>query len=243
MIFNLKRPAFGRSSWSFVPASGAAQPEWAAEGLDWMMALPCSGTLTLTMSVFHADICLVAAGKPGTSDGTRVGGNGGGMITATDITLPAGVYTVTVGVSGSDTVLTAPDGRSWTARSGEGAAGGTYGTPKGGDGQLAWNDADTLLRTGWRYGPGGGYGFHRNAYSQDTPGGEGGDIGTAPADENAGAGASGLAHPAGYPGCPGTGQGGGGGSRIYNGSSFDDGDGGLGGSGAVLIRYHKEVSA
>ena len=242
MIFNLRRPAFGRGSWSFVPASGAEQPEWDAEGMDWMMAVPVSGTLTLAMSVFHADICLIAAGQPGTDDGTRIGGNGGGMITATDITLPAGVYNVTVGVSGSDTVLTAPDGRSWTARSGEGAAGGTYGHPNGYPGQLAWNDAHTLLRPGWLYGPGGGYGHNRDSYEVDHPGGAGGDLGTAPADEHAGDGGIYPGHLDGYPGCPGTGQGGGGGARFYDGS-FTNYDGGAGGSGSVLLRAHKEVSA
>lgn len=248
MVFNLKRPAFGRGTWNFVPSSGETQPEWDAEGMDWMMAIPVSGTLTLSAGIPHADLCLVAAGKPGNpGDGDRgsAGGNGGEVISLTDIALPAGTYTVTVGASGQDTVLTAPDGRSWTARSGYGEPGGGQAASSGSagsDGSLAWNDAATRLRSGWLYGASGGVGFvldYRYARYQAYPGGS---VGSASTDENAGHGGI-EEHPNGYAGAAGSGQGGGGGARIWNGSYYDNYDGGAGGFGSVLLRAHKEAAA
>lgn len=235
MIFNLKRPGFNRGAWNFVPASGDTPPEWDTAGADWMMAIPVSGTLTLTVGIIHADLCLVAAGKPGNDDD---GGDGGQLVNITDVTLPAGVYTVTVGVSGSDTVLTAPDGRSWTAQSGAGAA---HGRP-GGDGDLAWDDPDTLLRPGWIYGSGGGRGEIRDNNYTHYDFYPGGSIGTADTATTWGQGGT-FSHMDGYPGFPGTGQAGGGRARYWNGSRYVSGTPGVGGSGSVLIRNHKEVTA
>lgn len=236
MIFNLKRPGFGAGSFTF---DGTEQPAWASEGAAWMMAVPVSGTLTLAVGIPHADLCLVAAGKPG-KDGSlgQEGGAGGELVSIADVALPAGAFTVTVGESGQDTTLLAPDGRSWTARSGYGSAAGRPGA----DGVLAWDDADTLLNAGWLYGAGGGYGSVTDYQYQDTAASPGGSVGEASSDTTNGHGGP-PAHPVGYPGLKNTGQGGGGGRRGWTGSGYSDAAGGAGGSGILLIRSHKEVTA
>lgn len=252
MIFNLRRPVFSRGAWTFTPASGAAEPEWDAQGTDWMMAIPCSGVLTIAIAIPHADLCLVAGGQSGvkgnwqTTDNCK-GGSGGEVLNLSDVYLPAGDYSITLGASDQNTVLTAPDGRSWTARTGQGSPGGGRTGSTGSDGVAgtpAFGDTSTLLRPGWLYGPGGGHGV-LNGYSGDhVDSGAGGDLGTAPADEDAGHGGV-VGDLAGRPGCPGTGQGGGGGGMVYNWgrSGYDEGLGAAGGSGVFLMRNHKEVTA
>ena len=243
MIFNLKRSVFGGASWHF---DGAEQPAWASQGSDWMMAIGVSGTLTLFAPILHGDLCLVAGGKPGHygvsgSSPDGVGGAGGQVLSLTDVSLPAGVYTVTVGVSDSDTTLIGPNGLTWTAVSGQGKAGGR----PGGDGEYAWSDPDTLLNTGWRYGAGGGHGASHNAAEARVASGAGGSVGTASSDQYAGhgggIGTNAETHQQGWPGVDGTGQGGGGGRHWYN-NGYQGVAGGSGGSGIVLIRKHKEVA-
>jgi hypothetical protein len=236
MIFNIKPPAFGAHSYDFTGDAEFGQ----ADG-EFELILLESGTLTLSVGIPRADICLIGGGAPGSTGAHLAGGKGGGVLcgdTETDIALPAGVYTVTVGESGEDTVLTAPDGRSWTAESGAGSDPGRPGVA----GVLAWSDPDTLLRAGWLYGPGGGHGSVLDWQYISTDAGEGGDVGEADDGEPNGHGGT-AAHPNGYPGLAGTGQGGGGGRRGWNGSSYVDGSGGAGGSGAILIRKHKEVTS
>ena len=168
MIFNLKRPAFGEGAYTF---DGSEQPGWASEGADWMMSIPVSGTLTIFAPMIHVDLLLVAGGQPGqtgAADTGGKGGDGGGLRSLTDVSLPAGAYTVTVGGSGEDTVLVGPNGETWTAVSGQGKAGAAKGKT-GTAGDYAWGDSDTLLNPGWRYGAGGGHGAtHTAAASRPT---------------------------------------------------------------------------
>lgn len=232
MIFNIKRSVFGAHSYSFNGTK-----EFASQGLDFELALDSSGTLVLDVGIPLADICLVGGGKSGDNGSANPkGGKGGEVVTVTSVTLPAGSYDVTVGGSNQDTVLLAPDGRSWTARSGYG---GNSGRP-GDDGVAAWGDVNTLLRAGWLYGSGGGNGSVTDNTWATTPAGLGGSVGTASDDTTNGKGGI-DGHANGYSGFPKTGQGGGGGRRGWTGSQYSDGTGGAGGSGAILIRKHKEA--
>ena len=234
MIFNLNRAQFGASSYSW---DGADPVEWAHAGSDWMMALPISGNLTLLVGIPRADICVVAGGSPGADGGSGLaGGAGGQALSFTDVSLPAGIYVATVGESGQDTTLLAPDGRSWEAESGEGSAGGRPGS----DGVLAWGDPDTLLRAGWLYGPGGGSGSILDYQYVETPAALAGSVGAASDDTSYGKGGE---HGVGHAGLDGTGQGGGGGSRVWNGTRYVDYTGGAGGVGCILIRKHVEVAS
>lgn len=245
MIFNLKRPAFGEGAYTF---DGSEQPGWASEGADWMMSIPVSGTLTLFAPILHADLFLVAGGQPGETGSAADGGHGGaggGLLSLTDVSLAAGAWTVTVGVSGSDTVLVGPNGETWTAVSGQGKAGGGRGQA-GTDGDYAWGDSDTLLNPGWRYGAGGGHGATHNSAETRTSSTAGGSVGAASDDpyvgHGGGIGSRAEDHQLGWDGAPRTGQGGGGGRGWYN--QWAQGvAGGAGGSGNVLLRRHKEVTS
>lgn len=204
-----------------------------------------SGVLTWYTDPGDVDICLVAGGMPGSNNpgdyGDSSGGDGGEVVNITNQQLTAGAYTATVGQSGQNTVLETPSG-TWTAHSGQGSP---HGNP-GSDGALAWGDPSTLLRPGVLYGPGGGDGSvldYRYVVYDAYPGGS---VGAA--DDGAPNGHGGTPdHPAGYDGLAGTGQGGGGGRRewtVYKGSYYyAQSPGGKGGSGAILIRNHKEVSS
>lgn len=219
--------------------------DFKTEGGDWELILYESGTLTWLIDPGDVDICLVAGGMAGSQNpgeyGDDTGGNGGEVVNITNQRLSAGAYTATVGGSGEDSSLTGPDG-AWTARSGEGSS---YGRP-GSDGVPAWGDRNTLLRPGVLYGPGGGNGSVLDYQYVSTDASPGGSVGTA--DDGAPNGHGGTPdHKAGYDGLDGTGQGGGGGRRewtVYKGSYYyAQSAGGKGGSGAILIRNHKEVSA
>lgn len=241
MILNLNRGVFGPHSVVCEPAS-ALDLLCPAPGV-FEMLITASCTLTLLRPVGRADLCLVAGGKPGGSAQQNGGlGGAGGEVKddLRDLQLPAGDYAVTVGGSGEDTVIVAPDGRTWTAVSGSGSDGGVGGHRAGYAGKLAWDDADTLHNAGYLYGPGGGMGSYLNNASIMGSEGAGGDVGTA-ADSPNNHGRGGVAgHANGYPGLDGLGQGGGGARYTYNGGS---GSAGSGGTGAVLLRSHKEVSA
>lgn len=245
MIFNIDHARFGSGSYTW---DGVEPVEWGAVASDWMMVIPVSGTLTIKASIPRADLCIVAAGMPGnigSGDHGSSGGNGGEMISLTGISLPAGTYTVTVGESGQNTILEAPDGRRWVARSGYGEPGGGQegsSGPDGAVGSLAWNDAETILRPGWLYGSSGGRGFVLDYQYNRYEARPGGSVGAASEDDTVGHGGT-MSHPKGYAGCKNTGQGGGGGARIWNESSYDGYNGGDGGSGVVLIRRHTEEIA
>lgn len=237
MLFNLNRGGFGERSFQWVGTT-----EFERDGTDFMFALGAgSGTLRLLRTIVDADICLIGGGRSAghnrrsSSGGGEVGGDGGEVVNVYNVSLPAGNYSLTVGASDQDTVLEAPDGRTWTARTGYGAYGGTGGYyANAEDGSLAFDDENTLLRPGWIYGSGGGRGLAQSGYDI-TAATSGGDIGTADAADTWGHGGV-EGHLDGYPGFPGSGQGGGGLGRIDG----DYGSIGLGGAGSVLIRKHKE---
>lgn len=238
MLFNLNKGAFTARSFQY-----SGESDFDRVGTDFMIVLEDSNangsTLRLFKTIANADICLVAGGFTGGKNSGEVdgdhGGDGGEVVNITGVSMPAGDYTVIVGETDADTQLIAPDGRVWTAESGAGAAGGRSG--KGADGSLAWGDANTLLRAGWLYGAGGGRCYTWYNY-QSTSAYPGGSIGTADAGTNWGHGGT-EDHWNGYPGFPGTGQGGGARARIVGTGS---GVQGPGGRGAVLIRKHKEVT-
>ena len=243
MLFNFSRGDFTEHSIGYT-----GEFEFSKVGRDWMAVFKSSGTLTLRRSITSADLCLVAAGMPGkagvvNSSPNGVGGDGGGKVEATEVTLPAGTYTVTVGVSGQDTVVEAPDGRSWTAVSGDGKTGGR-GNDR--DGVLAWGDENTLLNAGWLYCAGGGSGATHVPGDARQASAPGGSVGAASEDtmvgHGGGIGTNAEEHQQGWDGCAGTGQGGGGG-RYWNNQGWQGRDGGAGGSGAFLLRSHKEVAS
>lgn len=240
MLFNLNRGVFTEKSYQYPGES-----EFRRSGAEYMFALKTSSAsgsvFRLLKSIPQADICLVAAGKPGDSGSTIKGGAGGEIITVTDVLLPAGDYTVIVGENGQNTSIVAPDGRIWTARSGYGSAGGDGATKDGSPGALAWNDQNTLLYAGWLFGAGGGRGYRlANTYAEYEAG-SAGSVGTASSSTTIGHGGT-TGHFTGYAGLANAGQGGGGGARVFNGSYYDDYDGGAGGSGIILIRKHKEAT-
>lgn len=247
MLFNLSKGAFTTRSFQY-----SGDSSFARSGTDYMIVLENSNangsTFRLLKTIAKADICLVGGGNPGNSGNMEgngsAGGNGGEIINIYSVNLPAGDYTVIVGESGKNTVLTAPDGRTWTARCGNGALGGRQPGSSGSDGEngsAAWNDNNTLLRPGWIYGSGGGVGYVKDYQYIEYAAGRGGTVGTASESELDGHGGT-SSHRAGYAGLSGAGQGGGGGTRVWNGSGYENASGGDGGSGAILIRKHKEVT-
>ncbi len=226
--------------------SFAGKHEFLSDGSgNFELILYESGVLTWYTDPGDVDICLVAGGMPGEEESV-LGGKGGEVVNVTNQHLTAGTYNATVGGSGEDSSLAAPGGASWTANSGEGAETGRPGR----DGSLAWGDANTLLRPGVIYGSGGGYGSVLDYRGIVVDADLGGSVGTADDGKPNGHGGS-EAHPVGYSGMDGTGQGGGGGRRewtvethsSYTRSYYVNHGGGKGGSGAILIRNHKEVSA
>lgn len=245
MLFNLTRGVFTNRSYEY-----SGQTDFRRSGPDYMFALltsAASGSVfRLLKSIANADLCLVAGGQPGYEGDWQTqtggaGGNGGEVVNVTGVFLPAGDYTVTVGGSGKNTVLAAPDGRTWTARSGFGSSGGIGNGVAGDPGNYAWNDASTTLYPGWKYGAGGGHGFVKSNLYLDIEAAAGGSVGTASESTTNGHGGT-VSHPKGYDGLANVGQGGGGGARIYNGSTYDNDFGGAGGSGIILIRKHEEAS-
>lgn len=240
MLFNLNRGVFTNRSYEYP-----GQSEFTRSGSDYMFALLTSNAsgsvFRLFKSIPNADLCLVAGGKEGADGSTYTGGTGGEVVNVTGVFLPAGEYTATIGESENNTVLASPDGRTWTARSGYGSAGGDGANADGDPGAFAWGDSNTTLYPGWKYGAGGGRGYRLNNTYAEYASGNAGSAGAAPTDAKAGAGGE-SGHLSGYPGAANTGMGGGAGARVWNGSYYDNYDGGAGGSGIILIRKHKEVT-
>lgn len=245
MLFNLNRGVFTNRSYEYP-----GQSDFRRSGSDYMFALLTSessgSTFRLLKSIANADLCLVAGGQPGYEGDWQTqtggaGGNGGEIVNVTCVYLPAGDYIVTVGESGENTVLVAPDGRTWTARSGYGSSGGTGNGRPGDPGAFAWGDANTTLYAGWKLGAGGGHGYVYSNQYQKIDAAPGGSVGAASEATTNGHGGT-NAHQIGYAGLTNVGQGGGGGARIFNGSDYYNYDGGAGGSGIILIRKHKEVT-
>ena len=242
MLFNLNKGAFTGQSFQY-----SGESEFGRAGRDYMIALKTGSgaTLRLLKTIAHADLCLVAGGAPGNDgDHGSWGGNGGEVLNITNVSLPVGDYTVTIGGSGQNTVLAAPDGRTWTSRSGYGSPGGDQTGSDGVDGVdgvSPFGDANAPIKAGWLFGPGGGHGFVRDNDYRERASGNGGSVGAASSDTTNGHGAT-EAHRNGYDGLANTGQGGGGASKIWTGSYYSAGNPGAGGSGILFIRRHKEVT-
>lgn len=137
-------------------------------GNRWEVAFTSSGTLILNTPI-TVEMCLVAGGQSGVAATNSKAGNGGngGEVKTITVTLEAGtVYAVVIGESDKDTSI-----GDWIATSGNGAAGGEltntsgqyYSGVDGDNGTYAFNDADTLIYPGVKFGPGAGSGS-KSAY-------------------------------------------------------------------------------
>lgn len=216
---------------------------FAEDGKDWDAALLSSGVLTVRTSVL-VDLALVAGGMPGlagVSGKGGVGGAGGGIALFPGVRLRHGVtYTVTIGGSGQNTVITGSDGTTYTAVSGAGAEGGQPSSTRGvaptagGPGSLIWG-GETLIQelANIKFGPGGGAGGYRSSDWADYVGSSGGADG--------GGNGGGVPSTTAKDGAANRGSGGGGAWR--NDADSSAGTPGLGGSGIVMFRPHKEVAA
>lgn len=217
----------------------------------WELVFLGNCEITFSRLLTNVDVFVCAGGMPGGS-GTGYwgnyndceakggkGGNGGGTVTTTAITLQEGIrYAVRVGGSGQPSSAFGA-----TAETGTGANGGSgaysawkgsivrnYDGDAGGDGTVAFGSGETLYQNGRKYGPAGGGGSARSSLNDnqqakgaggETGGGDGGD------DSN------------GLPGTANTGAGGGGGSscqRLNKTEGAYNKLGGDGGSGIVIIR-------
>lgn len=234
--------------------SGSSQ--FAQEGENWEIALKGSGTFQFKKDPGPVDIFLVGGGDPGlaghmgSSQAMAVGGDGGAggeCVTLRNVTIGRALCSVQIGGSGENTTMTASSiGFSATAVHGHNANGatGAYSTNGGGgadagsagDGSLAFGESGTLIGGSTLFGAGAGGGAASRAsdgaiadwsYGGNTGGGNGGSASyfngryTNP-------GAAGAAN---------TGAGGGGGGALVIAfGNIQHADGGLGGSGIVIIR-------
>lgn len=157
-----------------------------------------SGTLTVTETCF-AQLLLVGGGGGGGND-CAAGGGGGGVVQVAAVRLPAGSYTVTVGVGGLGGGST-----------GNGGNGLNYGS-NGGASSIA-DPSGSILYTALGGGGGGGWNAPPPASSSSAPfasggGGTNGRPGAAAGDptqgSDGGSSAGGSARPAGGGGAGGT---------------------------------------
>ena len=245
MIFNFDDSPGGLSP-GMINFSDPDALLFESSGAAWEAAVLAPGTLTVQQSVL-VDMALVAGGMPGAlgvSGKGGVGGEGGGIAIFSGVWLRRGVtYTVTVGGSGEDTILTGSDGSAYTAASGSGSNGGvpssSRGTPptRGSDGVQIWGGTSLIQElSGARFGPGGGPGGYCSVDYAYYPGANGGDDG---------GGAGGVVSNAGNTqataGAANRGAAGGGAWRDD--ARGTSGTPGLGGSGIIRIRNHEEATA
>lgn len=255
------------SSSGTTPGGGGAESDfhfdtengmlYEKQGSDWEVAFLKSGSLTLDKTLANVDIFIVDAGGDGASGSTGdsgggVGGNGAKMMAITGTTVPAGVYSITIGenaaarsyIGDSSNPNYAVDPEVGFQAGGMAATGGQSGsvaaeTVKGvRDGALAFGDSSTLIYPGRLYGAPGGGGGERSAYAGTYHAGAEG--------ANTGAGNGGNdAHKEGYDASANTGSGGGGGFGHATSPSGGGGigyAGGKGGSGIILIRPARAAS-
>jgi hypothetical protein len=216
--------------------------------VHWEMALLTNCTLRFRR-VGKVDLCVIGAGYDGgkgsiseqSGVGSKTeggaGGDGGKMLRESNVQLPRNMdLPVTIGASnGAASSLSAyssSDGNAG-AKGGAGAYANGIQTSDNGkdgaDGALPYAIGTSMLFPGVKFGPGGGGGGTKNGdyvsksagYGGDDGGGDGGTSGST-------TGANGAAN-------SGAGAGGG-----YT-SQYIPYDGGIGGSGAVLIRDHREA--
>ena len=168
-----------------------------------------SGTFTISDQSLKVDYLVVAGGGGGGQK--RAGGGGaGGMITASNVSLAAGTYTITVGAGGNGGTGTS----SWT---------------QGGDGS---NSIISSIVTA----TGGGGGAREQAVGSDGGSGGGGSDGQNGGSGTSGQGNDGGNSSSSSGGGGGGGKGGvgnGGGNAAAGSSGYDGGDGGTGGSSSI----------
>lgn len=201
---------------------------------------PCAFTFSRIVPV---DLCLVGSGENGSKGEYKTtngypdaiggpGGAGGKILRALGVSLNTGTsYLINPGENGADTTAfgySSANGTSGQSPGGRGARmWGTsyisYGADPGADGEYAFGEAVSLLFSGRRYAAGGGGAGCWN-YDRGNSQANGGDTGGGEGGTKAGhSGANGAAN---------TGSGAGGG-YTYDSALYD---GGVGGSGIVLIR-------
>jgi hypothetical protein len=139
----------GTNTWTFIPFAsgvGAAVYSDANTGTYTGFAyktFTASGTLTVTTAGF-ADVVLCAGGGGGGNSTLGAGGGAGGVLAATNVYLPVGTLTVTIGAGGAGVISADQDGGlngistrldSFYAIGGGGGAGGNkYKGQNGGSG-------------------------------------------------------------------------------------------------------------
>lgn len=225
---------------------------------NWELALLSgSGTnLRFSRVTDKIDIFIVGSGANGGRGSSNPdyqyyaiggkGGSGGEIKTLSNITIATNTnYPVTIGSAGNTTSITI-GGTTYSCSSGAGKVGGdgavVYGNAyiatvgeNGQNGEWAFGSSSTKLRTGYRYGASGGGGGTRNAYYYIIRGY--GTGGKGPASGSGGAGNGGVYNKGGGNATDNSGAGGGGGG--YDQENYNDYDGGIGGSGIIIIRNHR----
>lgn len=219
----------------------ANQYVFQTSGDNWELAFLSSGTLNLKKTLTGIDIFILGAGFDGSivsADSSHTdhdGGDGGYYKTITGDRLQAGSYTVKIGETNGE--VSSIGDRSVSASDshtlgGLGAIAGRNGE-NGTDGSYAFNDANTIINAGRKYGASGGGGMNR-VNNTDIGHGLGADYGS-------GAGGT-IGHPDGYDALVNSGSGGGGrGIKAWNGSSNVNGNPGKGGSGIIILRNSRSA--
>jgi titin len=206
-----------------------------------------SGTLAISSSALTADVLVVGAGGSGGLNFGSGGGGGGGVRYATNQSIAAGTYAVTVAPTAALDNSGGPSsiGSLYSATGGVvGVTGGGYGATDGGASGLPTSASNTVANSG-------GLGDEENDYGGGGQGGGAGGVGLNGIRgqqrnsangrivfgvEYGRGGRGGLNISAGgstaYNGANNTGNGGSGG-----GDRFDNVGRGTGGSGVVIIRY------
>lgn len=225
---------------------------------NWELAfLSGSGTnLNFSRVTDKIDIFIVGSGANGGHGSSNPdyqyyaiggkGGNGGEIKTLSNITIATNTnYPVTIGSAGNITSINI-GGTTYSCSSGTGKVGGdgavVYGNASiatvgqnGQNGVYAFGSSNTKLWPGYRYGASGGGGGTRNAQYYVIRGY--GTGGKGPASGSGGAGNGGAYNQGGKNATANSGCGGGGGG--YDQENYNDYDGGIGGSGIIIIRNHR----
>jgi hypothetical protein len=209
----------GSDAWTLVPFSGgvsnadfsdAATGTYSSGGFDYKyITYTASGTLTVTTAGF-ADVLIVGGGAGGyreaSASAAAGGGAAGGHLLLTNLYVPSGTTTVTIGAGGAGGLGNFIGLAGVTSRFGEnyvqggGAGGGPAGNTGAGylggsGGGGGYGAATTLGGTGTPgLGNNGGTGTNASSTATSAGGGGGGagSVGTAGATNTGGAGGSGT---------------------------------------------------
>ena len=230
----------GSDAWTVVPFGGGDVPSatvsspsatgpYTGTGVTYdYYTFTSSGTLTVDTAGF-ADVLLVGGGGRGTS--ARGGGGGaGGYVEVTDLHLPSGTLTVSVGAGGTLSGPGSPSHLFPLLSTGGGQAGSSEDGFDGGSGGGGAGKLSTPVYvggsgiTGW-----GNDGGNGDSSGNGGGGGGAGAAGGAPSNPTGGAGGNGTASS--ITGSSVTRAGGGGGRGVTTGGAGGSGGGGAGGSG------------